>query len=59
MYCEDMEWCKRAYLAGYKVIYFPESVIEYKGTRSARKNMKYAKIHLRSLFTYWKKYGVF
>ena len=59
MYCEDMDWCKRAHLAGYDVVYFPEAVIEYKGTRSARKHWKYAKIHIKSLLTYWRKYGWF
>lgn len=58
MYCEDMDWCKRAHLAGYDVAYFPETVIEYKGTRSARKSWKYAKIHIKSLLTYWRKYGI-
>lgn len=57
MYCEDMDWCKRAHKAGYEVVYFPETVIEYKGTRSARKSWKYAKIHIKSLLTYWRKYG--
>ena len=58
MYCEDMDWCKRAHLAGYDVVYYPGTIIEYKGTRSARKSWKYTKIFLHSLFTYWKKYGV-
>lgn len=57
MYCEDMDWCKRAHLAGYDVVYFPETVIQYKGTRAARHSWKYAKIHIKSLLTYWKKYG--
>lgn len=58
MYCEDMDWCKRAHLAGYDVVYYPDTIIEYKGTRAARKSWKYAKIHLKSLFTYWRKFGV-
>lgn len=58
MYCEDMDWCKRAHLAGYDVVYYPGTTIVYKGTRSARKSWKYTKIFLRSLFTYWEKYGV-
>lgn len=57
MYCEDMDWCKRAHLAGFDVVYFPETLIEYKGTRAARKSWKYARIHIKSLFTYWRKYG--
>lgn len=58
MYCEDMDWCKRAHMAGFDVVYFPHSVIEYKGTRAARRSWKYTKIFLKSLFTYWKKYGI-
>lgn len=58
MYCEDMDWCKRAHKAGYEVVYFPETVIEYKGTRAARRSWKYTKIFIKSLFTYWKKYGI-
>lgn len=58
MYCEDMDWGRRAHKAGYDVVYFPETVIEYKGTRSARKSWKYAKIHIKSLLTYWSKYGI-
>ncbi len=59
MYCEDMDWCKRVHRLGYEVVYFPGTVIEYKGTRSARKSWKYAKIHIHSLLTYWRKYGIF
>ena len=59
MYCEDEDWCKRAHLAGYDVIYYPDTVIEYKGTRASRNSWKYAKIHIQSLFTYWRKYGFF
>lgn len=58
MYCEDADWCKRAHLAGYDVVYYPDVVVEYKGTRAARRSWKYAKIHLKSLLTYWRKYGI-
>ena len=58
MYCEDMDWCKRTHMAGYDVVYYPDVVVEYKGTRAARKSWKYAKIHLQSLFTFWRKYGI-
>ena len=55
---EDMDWCKRAHLAGYDVVYYPECVVEYKGTRAARRSWKYAKIHIKSLLTYWRKFGI-
>ena len=57
MYCEDTDWCKRAHLAGYDVVYHPGVVIEYKGTRSSRNHWKYTKIHIKSLLTFWRKYG--
>ena len=59
LYCEDMDLCKRMHLKGYSVVYYPEAIIEYEGTRSARHSWKYARIFLRSLFRYWRKFGVY
>ncbi|WP_308759879.1 glycosyltransferase family 2 protein [uncultured Bacteroides sp.] len=56
MYCEDMDWCKRMHLQGYSVVYYPQAVIEYEGTRSARHSWKYAWIFMKSLFRYWTKF---
>lgn len=57
MYCEDMDWCKRMHLQGYSVVYYPQAIIEYEGTRSARRSWKYAWIFLKSLFRYWTKFS--
>lgn len=59
MYAEDMDWCTRIRLAGFEVVYYPKVKIQYKGTRSARKNTGSAKIFLNSLRTYWRKFGFF
>lgn len=59
MYVEDMDWCTRIRLAGWEVVYYPKVKIQYKGTRSARKNTGSAKIFINSLKTYWKKFGFF
>ena len=59
MYAEDMDWCTRIRLAGWEVVYYPTVKIQYKGTRSARKNSGSAKIFLNSLKTYWMKFGYF
>lgn len=56
MYCEDMDWCKRMHLQGFSVVYYPQAVIEYEGTRSARRSWKYAWIFIKSLFRYWSKF---
>lgn len=57
MYAEDLDWCTRIRKSGLEIVYYPKAIIEYKGTRSARKSKKYAKIFLKSHFTYWKKFG--
>ena len=59
MYAEDMDWCTRIRLAGWEVVYYPKVKIQYKGTRSARKNTESAKIFFNSLKTYWMKFGYF
>ncbi len=58
LYCEDMDLCKRMHQCGYSVVYYPDATIEYEGTRSARHSWKYARIFLKSLFRYWKKFGI-
>lgn len=57
LYCEDMDLCKRMYIKGYSVVYYPDALIEYEGTRSARVNFKYSSIFVKSLFLYWSKFG--
>lgn len=57
LYCEDMDLCKRMHLEGYSVVYYPHALIEYEGTRSARRSWKYASIFLKSLLRYWGKFG--
>lgn len=57
MYYEDVDWCTRIWKAGYQVVYCPKMRIEYEGSRSARRNKKYAKIFMQSQLRYWKKFG--
>jgi GT2 family glycosyltransferase len=59
LYVEDMDWCVRIRQNGYEIVYFPNAVIEYAGTRAARNSFKYAKIFTNSIFRYWKKFGFF
>lgn len=35
LYVEDMDWCKRFWDNGYKVVYYPDLVIQYKGDRKS------------------------
>lgn len=59
MYAEDLDWCTRIRQSGWEVVYYPKVKIQYKGTRSARKSMKSAKVFINSHLTYWKKFGFF
>ena len=59
MYAEDLDWCTRIRMNGWEVVYYPKSLVTYKGTRRARSNKKYAKIFLKSHVAYWKKFGFF
>ncbi len=59
MYAEDLDWCTRIRQEGFEVVYYPKTVIIYKGTRRARSNTKYARIFIQSHVKYWKKFGFF
>ena len=59
MYAEDLDWCTRIRQQGLEVVYYPQVLITYKGTRRARSNSKYAKIFISSHIKYWKKFGFF
>lgn len=59
MYCEDVDLCKRAWQAGFKVVYFPQAVITHAiGTSSSQvANKMIVRFH-RSMFRYYKKHTV-
>lgn len=59
MYCEDVDWCYTAGLAGWKVVYFPDAVIMHVIGRSsdlAVEKMVRAH-HLSMRLFYWKHYA--
>lgn len=59
MFCEDVDWAKRTWNAGYKVTYLPNAVITHAIGRSTDKapNRMIARFH-RSMFRYYKKHNV-
>ncbi|MYE38570.1 MAG: glycosyltransferase family 2 protein [Candidatus Spechtbacteria bacterium SB0662_bin_43] len=64
MYMEDVDWCRRFWEAGLRVMYCPASKIyHFHGKASRNKNPlaflfnKYTRIHLMSAYKYFKKYG--
>ena len=59
LYAEDLDWCTRIRESGLEVVYYPKAFIQYKGTRRARNNSKYARIFILSHIRYWKRFGFF
>lgn len=59
MYAEDVDWCYRIKKEGFQIVYFPKTVIEYKGSRSARSNNKFRIIFLKSHLILWRRHGLF
>lgn len=57
MYCEDVDWCRRAHSAGWDVVYFPmASVCHRIGAASDKNPVSMIKQHHRSMLLYFLKY---
>ncbi len=56
MFCEDVDWCFRAWEAGFKVVYLPQTVITHAIGRSTDKapNRMIGRFH-RSMFRFYQK----
>ncbi len=65
MYMEDVDWCRRFWEAGYKVVYYPYSeMFHYHGKGSAKggfiQSLLFNRLtwhHIRSAFIYFQKYS--
>jgi GT2 family glycosyltransferase len=63
MYFEDVDWARRFWENGLKVVYFPNSVMYHYHFQSSKKRSlfdsllsKYARIHIKSALKYFAKY---
>ncbi len=57
MYCEDVDWCKRAHLAGWRVVYFPMTTVTHRiGAASDRIPIEMIRQHHKSMLRYWLKH---
>ncbi|MGI6296819.1 MAG: glycosyltransferase family 2 protein [Armatimonadota bacterium] len=58
MYCEDVDWCKRAKDAGWRVVYYPEVELSHRiGAASDKNPIAMIKQHHRSMFLYFVKHN--
>ena len=65
MYFEDVDWARRFWEAGLKVVYFPKVTMYHHHFQSSKKSSllssafnKYARIHVTSAIKYFKKFGL-
>lgn len=56
MYFEDVDWCRRFWNNGYRVIYFPEAKMAHYHGKQSTGSKKYALIHIISAIKYFTKY---
>ena len=58
MFAEDLDWCKRFWEAGWRVVFCPDAqAIHYRGGSSAKKDAVWlALTQQRSILRYWKKH---
>lgn len=62
LYFEDVDWCRRVWEAGLKVVWVPDAVVMHAVGGASRVGgllrNRYARIHARSAVTYFRKYGL-
>jgi GT2 family glycosyltransferase len=57
MYAEDVDWCKRFHMAGWRVVFYPEAkALHYGGASSANAPSRFNVEMQRANLQFWKKY---
>lgn len=58
IYAEDVDWCKRCWKAGWRVVFYPGAeAIHYRGASTTKKDpVRFAVTQQRSVLRYWKKH---
>jgi GT2 family glycosyltransferase len=57
MYAEDVDWCKRCWDSGWRVVFYPEpQAIHYRGGSSANDPVRFAVEQQRAVMHYWAKH---
>ena len=55
---EDVDWCLRAWQAGWKIFYVPDAPIVHEWQRTSAKLNRTALLHLRSALRFYRKFGL-
>ena len=58
MFAEDLDWCKRCWRAGWRIVFFPGAqAIHYRGGSSTKKDAVWLAVtQQRSVLRYWRKH---
>jgi GT2 family glycosyltransferase len=57
MYGEDIDWCKRFHLAGWRIVFYPEAeALHYGGASSSKEPARFCVELQRANLQYWRKY---
>ncbi|HEU6449339.1 MAG TPA: glycosyltransferase family 2 protein [Verrucomicrobiae bacterium] len=58
IYAEDVDWCKRCWKSGWRVVFFPGAqAIHYRGASTTKKDpVRFALTQQQSVLRYWKKH---
>ena len=57
IYAEDVDWCRRCWNAGWRIVFFPYAqAIHYRGGSSANDPVRFAAEQRRAVLHYWEKH---
>lgn len=58
IYAEDVDWCKRCWKSGWRIVFYPEAeAIHYGGASTTAKDpVRFSVTQQRSILRYWKKH---
>jgi len=57
MYAEDVDWCKRCWIGGWRIVFVPQGrAIHYRGGSSVNDPVRFSVEQQRSILRYWSKH---
>ncbi len=56
MYMEDLDICRKVHVLGFKIFYFPETIVYHHSEYGSKKNIKLFWVHIKSIIKYFVKW---